>query len=97
MYKRQEYEAPVGRLIYGFPITATALSVGSKVVANVVALGAINALAGFVLRSSLRKAVLKHVPERFRALNEKALDAGEQLIEPSVGHSIQYHREPRRR
>ncbi len=74
-------ECEASRLIYKLPITETAIKVGSKVVANVVALGAMNALAGLVSRRSLREAVLKRVPERFRALNEQALEAGEKLIE----------------
>lgn len=76
-----ECEAPAGRLIYEFPITETAVKVGSKVVANVVALGVMNALTGLVTPTSLRMAVSKRVPERFRALNEQALEAGEKLIE----------------
>lgn len=76
-----ECEAPAGRLIYQFPITETAAKVGSKVAANVVALGVIGALAGLVTSESLRRAVAKRVPERFRALNEKALAAGEALVE----------------
>jgi len=76
-----ECEAPTGGLMYKFPITETAVKVGSKVVANVVALGVMNALAGLVSPRSLREAVLRRVPERFRALNAQALEAGEKLIE----------------
>jgi 2-oxoglutarate ferredoxin oxidoreductase subunit gamma len=67
--------------IYALPITKRAIALGSKVVANVVALGVMNALADLVASTSLRKAVVKRVPQRFRALNEKALEAGEELIE----------------
>ncbi|OGF54464.1 MAG: hypothetical protein A2Z21_00705 [Candidatus Fraserbacteria bacterium RBG_16_55_9] len=77
-----EPQASDGRLIYALPITETAAATGSKVVANVVALGVMNALAGLVMPSSLREAVAKRVPERFRALNEHALEAGEKLAEP---------------
>ncbi len=76
-----ECEAPAGGFVYKFPITETAVKVGSKVAANVVALGVMNALVGLVSAKSLREAVLKRVPERFRALNERALEAGEKLIE----------------
>ncbi len=68
------------RLVYRLPITEVAVKVGSKVVANVVALGAMNALVGLVTPQSLREAVLKRVPARFRALNEQALQAGEELM-----------------
>lgn len=66
--------------IHALPITETAAQVGSKVVANVVALGAMNALLGLASPESLKAAVVKRVPERFRRLNEKALSAGEALI-----------------
>jgi len=66
--------------IHPLPITETAAQVGSKVVANVVALGAMNALLELVSPESLREAVIKRVPQRFRKLNEKALSAGEALI-----------------
>jgi len=71
---------PEGIAIHPLPITETADQVGSKVVANVVALGAMNALLGLVSRASLKEAVVKRVPQRFRELNEKALAAGEALV-----------------
>lgn len=80
-----EHEAPESGRIYKLPITEAAMKLGSKVVANVVALGAINGLLGLVSAESLREAVSKRVPERFRLLNEKALEAGEKLIEESKG------------
>lgn len=80
-----EYEAPASKQIYKLPITEAAVKVGSKVVANVVALGAMNALVGLVTSESLRRAVARRVPERFRALNEQALKTGEKLIEESKG------------
>jgi 2-oxoglutarate ferredoxin oxidoreductase subunit gamma len=78
--------------IYVFPITETAAAVGSKVVANVVALGAMNALTGLVSPRSLREAVIQRVPERFRTLNERALQAGEELI-TQVCSQIAHRRE----
>ena len=65
--------------VYALPITATAAALGSKMVANVVALGAMNALLGIVSPENLRTAVVRRVPERFRELNERALEAGIEL------------------
>jgi 2-oxoglutarate ferredoxin oxidoreductase subunit gamma len=72
-------EPPKGPKIYQLPITKTAIDVGSKVVANVVALGVMNALLKLVSPESLREAVRRRVPARFRELNERALAAGEEL------------------
>ncbi len=68
-----------GRYIFKLPIVATALQVGHKVVVNVVALAALNALTGLVSQPTLKAAVLRRVPARFRDLNEAAFAAGEEL------------------
>ncbi|HEY0868092.1 MAG TPA: 2-oxoacid:acceptor oxidoreductase family protein [Fimbriimonas sp.] len=69
----------VGRVVR-LPITETATKAGSKMAANVVALGVLNALNPVVSPESLRKAVLQRVPGKFRAMNENALDAAEALV-----------------
>lgn len=74
----EQFENP-GR-IRGLPITEVAREVGNKVVANVVALGALNASEQIVDPGSLQAAVRRRVPERFRALNEEALEAGGSLV-----------------
>jgi 2-oxoglutarate ferredoxin oxidoreductase subunit gamma len=61
------------------PITQAALGVGSKVVANSVALGAFNALTNTVARESLLKAIQARVPAKFADMNAKAFAAGESL------------------
>ncbi len=77
-----EFEATVGRSeVYALPITETASQLGNKQVANVVALGALNALTHLVPWRCLQQAVRQRVPARFRELNEQALSAGRQLIE----------------
>jgi len=59
------------------PLTETAVAATArKVTANVVALGATNALLGIVAPESLREAVLRRVPPQHRALNARALAAG---------------------
>jgi 2-oxoglutarate ferredoxin oxidoreductase subunit gamma len=70
-----------GLAVYALPITETARKLGRRVVANVVALGAMNALLGLVSPESLREAVVRRVPERFREMNVQALEAGEELAQ----------------
>lgn len=52
---------------------------GRPIVANIVALGAINALARLVEPASLEKAVLQRVPRGTEDLNRKALEIGYRL------------------
>lgn len=66
------------------PITQTAIQVGSKVVANTVALGVLNTLASLVPPATLADAVARRVPPRFKDLNQRALIAGEQLGEATT-------------
>jgi len=51
-------------------------SVGKRVVANIVALGALVELTGVVSAESLRKAVLDKVPKGTEELNSRALQVG---------------------
>lgn len=61
------------------PITEAAEELGNTVVANVVALGVLNGKEQIVDAESLRAAVQRRVPDRFQALNEKALDKGQEM------------------
>jgi 2-oxoglutarate ferredoxin oxidoreductase subunit gamma len=70
-------------LTHRLPITAAAVELGSKVVANTVGLWAANVLAGLVSPESLREAITRRVPERFRQLNILAMEAGENLARAS--------------
>lgn len=70
--------------VHRMAITETAVAVGSKVVANAVALGAMNELAGLVTPENLREAVLARVPERFRDLNARAIEAGAKLAQAAA-------------
>lgn len=65
--------------IWEMPITEAAEELGNKVVANVVALGVLNGKEQIVDAESLRAAVQRRVPDRFQALNEKALDKGQEM------------------
>lgn len=68
--------------IYRLPLVrAAAEQVGTKLVANVVALGALNALAQLVSWESLHKAVERRTPPKFREQNLRALEVGRHLIE----------------
>jgi len=67
-----------GRVIR-LTITETAVRAGGKVVANTVALSALNAIASLVDRTSLAQAIAARVPARFRELNRLAGEAGEAL------------------
>lgn len=59
------------------PILRTAQEkVGKAMTANIVAVGAINALLGLVSQNVLREAVMLHVPKGTEALNARALEAG---------------------
>lgn len=79
-FDRSDFENP--DRIEGLPLAEVAREVGKKIVANVVALGAVNASEQIVEPESLLAAVRRRVPERFRALNEEALAAGE-AMEPT--------------
>jgi len=62
--------------MYAVPATQLAESLGRKIVANVVALGAIAAITGIVSREALENAVLARAPRGTEELNRKALEAG---------------------
>ncbi|HWA84069.1 MAG TPA: hypothetical protein VG820_11565, partial [Fimbriimonadaceae bacterium] len=66
------------------PITQAAIDAGGKMVANVVALGIVNTLAQVVKQESLRAAILHRVPEKYRDLNIRALDAAESLVSDAL-------------
>jgi 2-oxoglutarate ferredoxin oxidoreductase subunit gamma len=65
--------------VFRLPITQVATQLGTKVVANAVALGVINALVSLVSKEALARALTDRVPARFRELNERALVEGERL------------------
>jgi len=64
------------------PIGATEVAVreiGNKQVANILMLGALTILTGVVSRASMESAVWKHVPQRFREINLRAVKRGFEL------------------
>lgn len=63
--------------IYHCPIIDKAINeVGKGMVANIVALGAINGISQLVSKESLKKAILKRVPVGTEDINEKAFNEG---------------------
>jgi 2-oxoglutarate ferredoxin oxidoreductase subunit gamma len=60
-------------------ITDAAIKIGSKVVANTLALCALNTLVPLVSRDALLRAIVARVPAKFRDLNQRAAEAGEAL------------------
>ncbi len=74
---------PAVEQVFRLPITEAAIGeVGGRITANVVALGAINALEGIVSWESLHQALISRIPARFRSLNERALRLGAELVSP---------------
>lgn len=61
------------------PLTRTAIELGSERVANIVALGALAAIAGICERKALEQAVRAETPKSFLDLNMDALAAGYRL------------------
>jgi 2-oxoglutarate ferredoxin oxidoreductase subunit gamma len=67
-----------GRIVR-LPITDAAIKAGSKVVANTVALCVLNTVVAVVSRDALTRAITARVPARFRDLNLRAIQTGEEL------------------
>jgi len=61
-------------------LDSAADKMGKPMVANIIALGAINGLLNLVAKESLSEAVLKHVPKGTEDLNKRALELGYELI-----------------
>lgn len=66
------------------PATETAVSHGSRMAANMVMLGYLQAAAGIVTRESLAQAITDNAPRRFLDINLKALDAGISLAKEGI-------------
>lgn len=66
------------------PITDAAIAAGGRMAANVVALGVMNALVQVVDPESLRAAILHRVPNKYRDLNSRALDAAARLVDDAL-------------
>ena len=70
------------------PLSRTAIELGSERVANIVALGALVALAGLCDRKVLEQAVRAETPKSFLDLNLDALAAGYRLGEQAAAAPV---------
>jgi 2-oxoglutarate ferredoxin oxidoreductase subunit gamma len=81
-------EIPAGDFrAHHLPLSRTAIELGSERVANIVALGALAALAGICGRKLLEQAVRAETPNSFLDLNLDALAAGYRLGEQATATS----------
>jgi len=78
-----KYPAP--EKVVKIPILAsTAGKLGKPMVANIVALGAINGILNLVSKESLAEAVLTNVPKGTEELNKRALELGYELAKTNA-------------
>lgn len=76
---------PEDRNIYYYPITRTAREeIGREVVANVIALGVVNAVAKLVDREVLKNSILSRAPKGSGEMNQKAYELGYRLYEQGM-------------
>jgi 2-oxoglutarate ferredoxin oxidoreductase subunit gamma len=76
---------PEPEKVLRLPILNTASEkLGKPMVANIIALGAINGLLNIISKESLLKAVLSRVPKGTEDLNKLALESGYKLVEKSA-------------
>ena len=80
--------------IYAYPITRNAREkLGKEVVANMVALGVVNAAACLITRDILKDSILLRAPKGSGEINQQAYELGyrlyEQGMEPDRGFSAQ--------
>ena len=69
-----------GVVVYRLPITEAAQErLGSRLAANMVALGVVNSLEGLVTWESLEEAIEARVAPRFRDLDRQAIEVGHEL------------------
>ncbi len=72
--------------VQSFPITSSAKEVlGKEVVANMLALGVLNAASGLIDREIFRESIFKFAPRGSGELNQKAFDLGYSLYEKGAG------------
>jgi 2-oxoglutarate ferredoxin oxidoreductase subunit gamma len=75
--------------IKAFPITRMAREViGREVVANMLALGVINAATGLINREVFRESIYKLAPKGSGELNQQAFDLGYRLYEEGPGQDL---------
>jgi 2-oxoglutarate ferredoxin oxidoreductase subunit gamma len=79
--KDMDMKYPAPEKVVRIPILDTALEkLGKPMVANIVALGAVNGVLNLVSKESLVKAVMSRVPKGTEDLNKRALESGYDLV-----------------
>ena len=79
--ERISIKYPVPEKVVQIPILDTASEkLGKPMVANIVALGAVNGVMEFVSKESLLKALISRVPKGTEDLNKLALESGYNLV-----------------
>ena len=79
--ERLSMKYPEPKKVIKIPILdAAADKIGKPMVANIIALGAINGVLNLVSKEALSRAVLDHVPKGTEDLNKKALELGYELV-----------------
>lgn len=72
-------------IVYHVPATRIAEELGSKIVANIVMLGAFTAITGIVNKESIKESVKENIPKGTEELNftafEKGYEYGKKLLE----------------
>ncbi|MBK8743066.1 MAG: 2-oxoacid:acceptor oxidoreductase family protein [Betaproteobacteria bacterium] len=85
-------ELPEGELrVHPLPLSRTAIELGSERVANMVALGALAALAAVCTRDAIERAVRAETPKSFLELNLDALAAGYRLAAQTAATTAPAH------
>jgi len=72
----RDLDTPKNVKIYKIPATKIAESLGRKIVANIVLLGALCAITNIVTYTALEKAIIDSVPKNLEDINLKALREG---------------------
>jgi len=62
------------------PAAITADSIGNRIIANMIMLGALQGKTGMVTEGSLKKSIEESVPKRFVELNLKAMNEGRKVV-----------------
>ena len=79
--KDMDTKYPEPEKVVRIPILDTAAEkLGKPMVANIVALGAVNGVLNLVSKESLVKAVISRVPKGTEELNKRALESGYDLV-----------------
>jgi len=79
--KDMDTKYPEPEKVVRIPILDTATEkLGKPMVANIVALGAVNGVLNLVSKESLVKAVISRVPKGTEELNKRALESGYDLV-----------------